>query len=185
MEPVQTSAAKWKRVLLVLLLGPLPAGCVVGISSFAAGSSADPLEYAPVAAAALGSLWGLTVGILRKSLLKAMIGLNVGAFIGFTWTRFADKYGHHSDALVVVSLIFAGAIFGAALTLDLKKIFSSLLGGAAAGAIAFAAMGISAWVVTLILRPDIFGWTVMCLIPFGSGVALFVWLIGRPEKTGR
>src|SRR4051812_11230891 len=56
-----------------------------------------------VFAVVLGALWGLTGGILRRSLAKSIVGLNLGAFIGLIVSPHAPGYAR--EALLIISIL--------------------------------------------------------------------------------
>jgi len=167
----------WRRALIVLLLGPLP----VAVLAYLSKKYQMRIEDDPGAVtAAFGAMWGLTAGVLRKSLLRAFLGLNLGAALGLSFATVATRDG---DAwLVALLLVVHGAVLCMCLNYSSAYRALSLLQGLLAGAAAFGVMGVTAVIVTKILRPDLLGWTMMSIVPFGSGMYLYLRLIaGKPD----
>jgi hypothetical protein len=162
----------WRRMAIVLLLGPLP----VGVLAYCAESLHVPLKDNPAAiTAAFGAMWGLTAGVLRKSLLRAFIGLNLGAALGLSFAALANP--KESTAAAALLLVAHGAVLCACLNFERAKTLPSLLRGFFVGAMSFGVLGITGVAVTKFFRPNALGWTVMSIVPFGLGMYLYLLLI--------
>lgn len=168
----------WRRVAIVLLLGPLPVGVLALLSEkfgvkFTGGEVAIP--------AAFGATWGLTAGVLRKSLLRAFVGLNVGAALGYSFGTMVVLKANQQWTMAGL-LILHGVILSAIINASRKSFFTSVARGAFAGAASFGAIGGAALLVMEFLRPNAIGWTVMAMVPFGLGMYLYLRLIAaKPD----
>lgn len=163
-----------KRALLVMAIGPLPAGifvmlCIYNILSF---------EYFRGYFIVLGGLWGLTAGILRRSLLRALIGLNLGAGLAFTWCKYNDNL---NSSFGILTLALTGAVLGSALSVQRDRPFKTSCVGSFFGAVALGALGCIALLVAHVavaLRLHKWaGLIVVIVIPLTTGAALFLWLL--------
>ena len=185
-QPAKPPARPWaRRLLLVFVLGPLPiSALVVCVHSIPALESAlQGKEALPPICGGFGALWGRSAGILRRSLLRSLIGLNLGALVGGAFGLLISEPGSRNISQVILLLATAGAILGMAMNARLGNLIESLAWGAFAGAMAFGAMALSVWLVTKVFDPNLLGWTVMCLVPFGLGLWLFFLLVGQREET--
>src|SRR5437667_11457161 len=97
-------AQLWVRLFLLFNLGPLPLGILLVTDALHDG-------WEGAICATWGALIGLTVGLLRTSLLRAIAGINVGAAAGMAWWNFVDA-NNANDLMACFALAFAGAMLG-------------------------------------------------------------------------
>lgn len=167
----------WWKVLVVLLIGPLPVAAFAVIVESQGPSDMGPEQRLSSICMFAGALWGLTGGLLCKSLLRSLIGLNLGAVLGRAWYQ---NYGDVDNVpFALVTLTATGALLGIGLILRRENFWRSLLRGALAGGISLGVLGVLVWIVTKLFEPNLLGWPVMCVVPFSTGLGLFVWLIPR------
>lgn len=160
----------WWRLLLVISVGP---GAIMTAGTLSALPVINSIrvEYWMIAVHIFYfALWGLTAGVLQRSLLKALIGLSFGAFVGaFTAKFFLSPMGRAgiSHSLTVAS---AGLLLGSALAFRKTMPVSSCAFGALAGMISFGSIELISWLFPYDSL------TVVCLrhVP---GLYLFFWLI--------
>jgi hypothetical protein len=171
-----------KRSLITLTVGAVPVAGLALISHFLPRAGDDESVRLGICTA-LGALWGLAAGVLRRSLLRAIIGLNVGALCGYVFSLIALPKESVSEPVAIAGLVASGALLGAALNFQRESLWHAFK-GMFAGVLAFGFMGCAAWVVAQMFSPNLLGWTVMCLIPFGGGMAIFIGLVGKePQAT--
>ena len=169
-----------KRILMMVLIGAIPVAMLALVSHYVYTDGPPADEVGLAFATGLGALWGFITGVFRRSLLRTMIGLNVGGACGFGWFKLAEPMGSASSLSTMLMLLaLTGGIAGALIHANKKDVPRYMLRGFLAGTVAFAFMGYSSWFVSTVLTSNLFGWTVMCLVPFGGGIAIFLALIGR------
>ncbi len=171
-----------RRIVLILALGPLPVAVLAISNHFIPGLIFLNDDQSAVSiCGGLAALWGLSAGVLRRSLLRAIIGLNVGALMGGAFGSCTISF--RSTFMLVSCLAASGALLGVALNLRRRDLLKSLLKGAYSGALAFGFIGFAAWGVTELFDSNLLGWTVMSLVPFGLGLWIFFRLAGRDEDA--
>ncbi len=166
---------KWRLPAVVLLVGPLP---VAGLAYITTIRDIAMPDDARIVCATFAAIWGLTAGIMRKSLLRAIIGLNLGAALGLFFGAFFTIFDRN---FTIFLLCVCGAVMGCGLSMKRSDLLKSSGRGVLAGGLAFLVMGILIWFVVANFSPDLLGWTLMCLLPFGSGLWIFLYLLGRSE----
>ncbi len=168
-----------KRILAMFAVGALPlAG--LAITSHFLPTAGDSVTLRIGVCTGLGALWGFAAGVLRRSLIRAIVGLNIGALCGYLFSYALRETSVHESTAILL-LIAVGAALGGALNLRRDNI-STLFKGMAAGTLAFGFMGCASWFVSNQFTNNLLGWTVMCLIPFGGGMAIFIGLVGREPQ---
>jgi len=173
------------RVFLLVMLGP------------AAVFSTLMLKQCPgidfddtTACAVIGAIWGLAFGVLRQSLLRTILGLNIGAALGNALAHFVIENGAN-DLMCVIALALAGSAMGAAMNARWKTFSDSAMQGAISGFASFGLMGSLFFVflcaiekyqrVSEIIPISLVGIALM------AGLGLFLWLIvdhGDAELDG-
>lgn len=171
-----------KRTVLMLLLGALPIAALAIVSHYLPRAGDDASVRLGVCTG-LGALWGLAAGVFRRSLFRAILGLNAGALCGYVYNATALSPAVLSDRDVIAGLIASGAALGGILSFQ-RGTLGPAFKGMLAGVLAFGFMGCAAWVVAQVLEPNLLGWPVMCLVPFGGGIAIFTALVGREPQAG-
>jgi hypothetical protein len=172
-----------KRTLAAVLIGAMPIAVLALATRYFLKTDGEPnKELLLGAAIGLGALWGFSAGIFRRSLLRSIIGLNVGALCAFTWFNSTEPLSDKSASFVVISLALTGGICGAAINFSKAGGLASLARGFLAGAVAFVVMSCATSLVLQYFTYDLLGWTVLCLVPFGGGMAIFLALLGREEQ---
>ena len=172
-----------KRTLAAILVGALPIALLALATRYFLKTDGEPNKDLLLGAAiGLGALWGFSAGIFRRSLLRSIVGLNVGALCAFAWFKYNDPFANKTGWYVVSSMALAGGLTGAAINFSKTDVLPSLVRGFLAGVVAFVAMGGAMTFVQENFIANLLGWTVMCMVPFGGGMAIFLALLGREEQ---
>jgi hypothetical protein len=183
----------WRRLLLVIAVGPLAATLLTSIIlHFFSGVFGLQKDNAMLAV--LGALWGLTTGILRRSLVCSLIGLHWGAIVGaayayavhyiFSHISTFDSWPLQQQWLMIVSL-HAGVSLGGGLNVTRTAPLRTILLGACSGLALSALAVIGYWIefnqidfVQWINKlPLELGSFIFNFIPLTAGLYLFFWLI--------
>ena len=183
----RNSLSQFSRLgMAVIILGPM----LIGVLTFIDGRSGHVInKNLPSFTAAIGALWGLSGGLAKKSLLRSIVGLNAGALLGFACGSCCWFYVPQWDfpALwrkpAIECLLFSGFILGCLLNVSRIK-WAGLYGGLA-GAGSFGAMALLQWTVTKLFIPDWSGWILMCLLPFGASLIIFIGFLSLETKDPR
>ena len=164
------------RKWLIFAVGALPiAGLAVASHYLPTAGDDDTVRLG--VCTGLGALWGFAAGVLRRSLMRAIVGLNFGALCGYLFFFLGVPDKAADEVRAILALVTSGAMLGCALNFRRDSLMPGLR-GLAAGALSFGFMACAAWVVAKFFDPTIIGWTVMCLVPFGGGMAIFIGLVG-------
>lgn len=159
-----------RRALLVLCIGPLPVGLFVFFDQYLGWFHANYDARYWVAIASLFGLWGLTAGILQKSLARATLGLNVGALKGFWVSTLVAAGSWWSLAAVVAT----GVALGMVMKARREDWMRSLLKGAAMGGLSFGAMVVALATVLFLGSQNLVTFVCLVFLPFTIGPALFL-----------
>ena len=154
----------------MLLIGGIPPTALVIFHLY---------DFIPMTAicAFIGSLWGLTIGVLRRSLGSALLGLNTGAILGFGYGRIIE---HRSPGFPEFFLILSMSLLGMAVYARRKTFFHSLIFGGLAGLMSGYVMVVFALIAKFFLiefRGELGFIIILCVFPWTAGLTLFSWLL--------
>jgi len=167
---------KWLwRLLVILAVGALPATALVVLDEYHHGIDAIP------ACIFFGALWGVTLGVLRRSLGSSILGLNVGGLLGFGFGKYMEYTdGTARDPIANALFLFLLSILGTVLYSTRRNLIRSMLHGGIAGFAAGAVILAGFWLVVgtqhLIKSVPILI-AILCVLPLTAGLAIFVWLL--------
>jgi hypothetical protein len=159
---------------LGFLVGALPvAALVVWVNS---GGLEHVYNIEAIVSASLAALWGLVGGLVRKSLLSVIVGLNSGALIGYF-------FGATAPFLVSGwSMLGLYVTCGAALSSALHVTFGgwqAALRGVVHGGFSFLISGLSVAFLAELFIPDLIGLCLMIGVPLPLGLGLFYWFMSE------
>ena len=140
-----------------------------------------PLNDA-VVCAFFASLWGITVGVMRKSLGSALCGLNTGAVLGYSFGAFTKgRTGTFiRDTEAVALCLLCAALLGMAININREGFFKSAILGGLADVVSETVMYASVVVVFFIgdyIHLDWLFIPLICIVPWTAGLGVFVWLL--------
>jgi hypothetical protein len=170
--PVSRKRKIIRRVLWLALIAMLPPLAITIAYFWGFRIERDKVS---AVTAFYGSLWGLSTGILLRSLPRALIGLNLGAALGLA----VGEVLHNCNVFnynFLAFFFFSGAVLGTAMKVKKPNLVSSLIWGAAVGFLSFFIM----YVVLMSIKSldDHFNcgnWLLfpIALLPWPAGVAFF------------
>ena len=162
----------WRRLLLVIAVGPGAVGLL-----YIVVDNYPHIDESVVFSVSL-ALWGLTGGILQRSLYRSLLGLNLGAALGYTLnlaTRGIFEPGW--PYAFIIDLIVTGMFLGAILHSRRVGVLNSIVGGAVAGVAGFGFMG-GMFLVPIWIRIDT---DLLNIVFYNSvlicGLGIFYWLL--------
>ena len=167
---------KWLwRIPIIIAIGTLPVSILFVLGIY----YVDLGPYHPVVCAFFASLWGITVGVMRKSLGSALCGLNAGVVLGYSFGALIGVPGM-SDAMAIAFCLLCAALLGMALHINRERFFKSVILGGLAGAAAGTVMCASLKVIGFIEYYNDSAWLIIpliCIVPWTAFLGVFVWLL--------
>jgi hypothetical protein len=167
----------WKRLLLAIIIGPLTtiAGFVVLL--FTAKSAGRGVQWDTLAPlpAMVFSIGGLTVGVLRKSLWRCLVGVNLGIALGLISGLFSRNF----DSAFWTSCALSLCVLGASLNATRPHLARSILFGFIAGVVSLLGVFISFLIVNFLdmkIRQEWIEILEFTLPPFAAAY-IFIWLM--------
>jgi hypothetical protein len=176
---------RYERQFLLVMLGPAVVFSTLMLRECPSIDFDDTAVFALI-----GAIWGLATGILRQSLLRAVLGLNIGAALGTAGSRVVIEFGAN-DIFSTVTLALAGGVLGAAMNARWKTFSDTAMQGAISGFASFGLMGALLFTFTFAVdhfrcAPGILAIGLVA-IALMAGLGLFLWLIidhGDSEPDG-
>lgn len=163
-----TRSSLLNYALAILTFGVLPAWIFFDNRAIETLKLYPPLLLLPC--------WGLTIGIIQRSLFRSLIGLNVGTLVGFLFMKLGGLWLDWGLSYLALCGLWSG--FCISMTLEKDNILSSVISGLIVGLLTIVYLLI-AGVFSLLI-----GNRFSFFLVFEIGILIFLWLTLKVIPNG-